>query len=107
MAGIEEAFEKFSDRLAREESKRYARDEQGDYVEEVVKPYPIKLGPLELGANANMSTGKFSPNEYDNISTHYKQKISEYELFLTKHGSKAFNSGSLDELYKEQDLLQI
>ena len=69
MAGIEEAFEKFSDRLAREESKRYARDEQGDYVEEVQDPYPIKLGPLELGANANMSTGKFSPNEYDNIST--------------------------------------
>jgi hypothetical protein len=30
MAGIEEAFEKFSDRLAREETKRYSRDEQGD-----------------------------------------------------------------------------
>ena len=69
MAGIEEAFEKFSDRLAREESKRYARDEQGDYVEEVQDPYPIKLGPLQLGANANMVTGKFSPNEYQNIST--------------------------------------
>ena len=69
MAGIEEAFEKFSDRLAREESKRYSRDEQGDYVEEVQDPYPIKLGPLELGANANMSTGKFSPDEYQNIST--------------------------------------
>ena len=69
MAGIEEAFEKFSDRLAREESKRYSRDEQGDYVEEVQDPYPIKLGPLELGANANMSTGKFSPNEYQNVST--------------------------------------
>ena len=69
MAGIEEAFEKFSDRLAREESKRYSKDEQGDYVEEVQDPYPIKLGPLELGANANMSTGKFSPNEYQNVST--------------------------------------
>jgi len=69
MAGIEEAFEKFSDRLAREESKRYSRDEQGDYVEEVQDPYPIKLGPLELGANANMVTGKFSPNEYQNVST--------------------------------------
>jgi len=69
MAGIEEAFEKFSDRLARQESKRYSRDEQGDYVEEVQDPYPIKLGPLELGANANMVTGKFSPNEYQNVST--------------------------------------
>lgn len=69
MAGIEEAFEKFSDRLAREESKRYARDEQGDYVEEVQDPYPIKLGPLQLGANANIATGKFSPNEYQNVST--------------------------------------
>jgi hypothetical protein len=69
MAGIEEAFEKFSDRLAREESKRYARDEQGDYVEEVQDPYPVKLGPLQLGANANMITGKYSPNEYQNVST--------------------------------------
>jgi hypothetical protein len=69
MAGIEEAFEKFADRLARQESKRYSRDEQGDYVEEVQDPYPIKLGPLELGANANMVTGKFSPNEYQNVST--------------------------------------
>jgi hypothetical protein len=69
MAGIEEAFEKFSDRLAREESKRYSKDEQGDYVEEVQDPYPIKLGPLELGANANMSTGKFSPDKYQNVST--------------------------------------
>jgi hypothetical protein len=69
MAGIEEAFEKFSDRLAREESKRYARDEQGDYVEEVQDPYPVKLGPLQLGANANMVTGKYSPNEYQNVST--------------------------------------
>ena len=69
MAGIEEAFEKFSDRLAREESKRYARDEQGDYVEEVQDPYPVKLGPLQLGANANMVTGKYSPNQYQNVST--------------------------------------
>ena len=69
MAGIEEAFEKFSDRLAREESKRYARDEQGDYVEEVQDPYPVKLGPLQLGANANISTGQYSPNKYDNVST--------------------------------------
>jgi len=69
MAGIEDAFEKFADRLSREESKRYARDEQGDYVEEVQDPYPIKLGPLQLGANANMVTGKFSPNEYQNVST--------------------------------------
>ena len=69
MAGIEEAFEKFSDRLAREETKRYSRDEQGDYVEEVQDPYPVKLGPLQLGANANMVTGKFSPNEYQNVST--------------------------------------
>ena len=72
MAGIEEAFEKFSDRLAREESKRYSKDEQGDYKEylsEEQDPYPIKLGPLELGANANMSTGKFSPSPYDNVST--------------------------------------
>ena len=69
MAGIEEAFEKFSDRLAREETKRYSRDEQGDYVEEVQDPYPIKLGPLQLGANANIATGKYSPNEYQNVST--------------------------------------
>ena len=69
MAGIEEAFEKFSDRLARQESKRYARDEQGDYVEEVQDPYPVKLGPLQLGANANISTGQYSPNKYDNVST--------------------------------------
>jgi hypothetical protein len=72
MAGIEEAFEKFSDRLAREESKRYSRDEQGDYREylsEEQDQYPIKLGPLQLGANANMVTGKFSPNEYQNVST--------------------------------------
>ena len=72
MAGIEEAFEKFSDRLAREESKRYSKDEQGDYREylsEEQDQYPIKLGPLQLGANANMSTGKFSPNEYQNVST--------------------------------------
>jgi hypothetical protein len=69
MAGIEEAFEKFSDRLAREETKRYSRDEQGDYVEEVQDPYPVKLGPLQLGANANMVTGKYSPNEYQNVST--------------------------------------
>ena len=72
MAGIEEAFEKFSDRLAREESKRYSKDEQGDYKEylsEEQDQYPIKLGPLQLGANANMSTGKFSPNEYQNVST--------------------------------------
>ena len=69
MAGIEEAFEKFSDRLAREESKRYSRDEQGDYVEEVQDPYPLKLGPLELGANANITTGQYSPDEYQNVST--------------------------------------
>ena len=72
MAGIEEAFEKFSDRLAREENKRYTRDEQGDYREylpEEQDQYPIKLGPLQLGANANMSTGKYSPNEYQNVST--------------------------------------
>jgi hypothetical protein len=69
MAGIEEAFEKFSDRLAREETKRYSRDEQGDYVEEVQDPYPVKLGPLQLGANANMVTGKYSPNQYQNVST--------------------------------------
>ena len=69
MAGIEEAFEKFSDRLAREESKRYSRDEQGDYVEEVQDPYPLKLGPLELGANANITTGRYSPDEYQNVST--------------------------------------
>ena len=72
MAGIEEAFEKFSDRLAREESKRYTRDEQGDYREylpEEQDQYPIKLGPLQLGANANIATGKFSPNEYQNVST--------------------------------------
>lgn len=72
MAGIEEAFEKFSDRLAREENKRYSRDEQGDYREylpEEQDQYPIKLGPLQLGANANMSTGKYSPNQYQNVST--------------------------------------
>ena len=72
MAGIEEAFEKFADRLAREESKRYYKNEQGEYVEyspEMQDPYPIKLGPLQLGANANMVTGKFSPDEYQNIST--------------------------------------
>jgi hypothetical protein len=72
MAGIEEAFEKFSDRLAREETKRYSRDEQGDYREylpEEQDQYPIKLGPLQLGANANMSTGKYSPNQYQNVST--------------------------------------
>ena len=72
MAGIEEAFEKFSDRLAREENKRYSRDEQGDYREylpEEQDQYPIKLGPLQLGANANMVTGKYSPNEYQNVST--------------------------------------
>jgi hypothetical protein len=72
MAGIEDAFEKFSDRLAREESKRYSRDEQGEYKEylsEEQDPYPIKLGPLQLGANANMVTGKYSPNEYQNVST--------------------------------------
>jgi len=72
MAGIEEAFEKFSDRLAREESKRYTRDEQGNYREylsEEQDQYPIKLGPLQLGANANIATGKFSPNEYQNVST--------------------------------------
>ena len=72
MAGIEEAFEKFADRLAREESKRYYKNEKGEYVEyspEMQDPYPIKLGPLQLGANANMVTGKFSPDEYQNIST--------------------------------------
>jgi hypothetical protein len=72
MAGIEEAFEKFSDRLAREENKRYSRDEQGDYREylpEEQDQYPIKLGPLQLGANANMVTGKYSPNQYQNVST--------------------------------------
>ena len=72
MAGIEEAFEKFSDRLAREETKRYSKDEQGDYREylpEEQDQYPIKLGPLQLGANANIATGKFSPNEYQNVST--------------------------------------
>jgi len=72
MAGIEEAFEKFSDRLAREESKRYVKNQQGEYKEYLTEeqdPYPIKLGPLQLGANANMVTGKFSPNEYQDIST--------------------------------------
>jgi hypothetical protein len=69
MAGIEEAFEKFSERLAREESKRYSRDEQVDYVEEVQDPYPVKLGPLQLGGNANISSRKFSPSQYDNVST--------------------------------------
>jgi hypothetical protein len=72
MAGIEEAFEKFSDRLAREESKRYARDEQGgynEYLPEEQDPYPIKIGPLQLGGNANISTRKFSPSQYDNVST--------------------------------------
>ena len=72
MAGIEEAFEKFSDRLAREESKRYVKNQQGEYKEYLTEeqdPYPIKLGPLQLGANANMVTGKFSPNEYQNVST--------------------------------------
>ena len=72
MAGIEEAFEKFSDRLAREETKRYVKNQQGEYKEylpEEQDPYPIKLGPLQLGANANIATGKFSPNEYQNVST--------------------------------------
>ena len=72
MAGIEEAFEKFSDRLAREESKRYVKNQQGEYKEYLTEeqdPYPIKLGPLQLGANANMVTGKFSPNEYQDVST--------------------------------------
>ena len=72
MAGIEEAFEKFSDRLAREESKRYARDEQGgynEYLPEEQDPYPIKIGPLQLGGNANISSRKFSPSQYDNVST--------------------------------------
>ena len=69
MAGIEEAFEKFADRLSREESKRYVRNQEGDYVEEVQDPYPVKLGPLQLGANANIVTGKYSPDEYQNIST--------------------------------------
>ena len=69
MAGIEEAFEKFADRLAREESKRYVRNQEGDYVEEIQDPYPVKLGPLQLGANANITTGKYSPDEYQNIST--------------------------------------
>ena len=69
MAGIEEAFERFADRLAREESKRYVKNQEGDYVEEVQDPYPVKLGPLELGVNANMITGKYSPNEYQNVST--------------------------------------
>jgi hypothetical protein len=72
MAGIEEAFEKFSDRLARQESKRYSRDEQGEYNEylpEVQDPYPIKLGPLQLGGNANIFTRQYSPDEYQNIST--------------------------------------
>ena len=72
MAGIEEAFEKFSDRLAREETKRYVKNQQGEYKEylpEEQDPYPIKLGPLQLGANANMVTGKYSPNEYQDVST--------------------------------------
>ena len=72
MAGIEEAFEKFSDRLSREESKRYSRDEQSEYNEylpEVQDPYPIKLGPLQLGGNANIFTRQYSPDEYQNIST--------------------------------------
>lgn len=69
MAGIEEAFEKFADRLSREESKRYVRNQEGDYVEEVQDPYPVKLGPLQLGANANIVTGQYSPDEYQNIST--------------------------------------
>jgi hypothetical protein len=72
MAGIEEAFEKFSDRLAREETKRYVKNQQGEYKEylpEEQDPYPVKLGPLQLGANANMVTGKFSPNEYQDVST--------------------------------------
>jgi len=71
MAGIEEAFEKFADRLTREESKRYVKNQQGDYVEYSGEqdPFPIKLGPLQLGANANMVTGKYSPNEYQDVST--------------------------------------
>jgi hypothetical protein len=71
MAGIEEAFEKFADRLSREESKRYVKNQQGDYVEYSGEqdPFPIKLGPLQLGANANMVTGKYSPNEYQDVST--------------------------------------
>jgi hypothetical protein len=72
MAGIEEAFEKFSDRLAREETKRYVKNQQGEYKEylpEEQDPFPIKLGPLQLGANANMVTGKYSPNEYQDVST--------------------------------------
>ena len=71
MAGIEDAFEKFADRLSREESKRYIRNQKGDYEEYLGEqdPYPIKLGPLQLGANANISTGQYSPDEYQNIST--------------------------------------
>jgi hypothetical protein len=72
MAGIEDAFEKFADRLAREESKRYYKNEKGEYVEyspEMQDPYPVKLGPLQLGANANMVTGNFSPSPYDTVST--------------------------------------
>jgi DNA sulfur modification protein DndD len=36
----------------------------------------------------------------------FKQKINEYELFLTKHGNKVLNSGSLEELYKNKKELE-
>lgn len=68
MAGIEEAFERFQDRLAKQESKRYSEDEE-EYTPRAQDPYPLKLGPLQLGANANITTGQYSPNEYQNIST--------------------------------------
>lgn len=36
-----------------------------------------------------------------------KQKIQEYESFLSKNGSKNLNSGSLDDLYKRKRELQL
>ena len=36
-----------------------------------------------------------------------KYKVSEYETFLVKHGSKVFSIGSLDDLYKSKRELEL
>lgn len=104
MAGIEDAFEKFADRLAREESKRYYKNEKGEYVEyspEMQDPYPVKLGPLQLGANANMITGNFSPSPYDTVSTMNRNIGLRGKYNIPESGIALL--GSIGDVRKSQD----
>jgi hypothetical protein len=84
MAGIEQAFENFVKRVSSQEEPQseYGEPQTGDKripIYQNINQVMTYTNPcqqvaeifstLQLGANANMVTGKFSPNEYQNVST--------------------------------------